>query len=469
MNKQYKYLFKNVGLLTLSSFASKLLSFFLVPLYTNVLTTAEYGINDLFYTTIGVLIPIITLNIQESVLRFALDKKYKEDVIVTVAVKYIIVSSLITSAGLWINHILGFSLVVKEYSVFFFFLFFTQMLAGILTAYIRGVDKIKELSISSLLASFMIIVCNLLFLLVFHWGLNGYFLANIIGPLVQCGYLIVKADCFSKIRWMQAYPNENREMVTYCRPLIANSLAWWVNGVSDRYLVLLFCGLAENGIYSVASKIPTILNVFQTIFNQAWTLSAVKDFDEHDSGGFFGNTYMAYNCAMTLLCSMVIVGDKILARILYAKDFYIAWKYVPWLTISILFGALSGFLGGIFSAVKNSKIFAQSTLAGAVINVLLNLILIPNMGALGAAIATMISYIVVWGTRLWHSRKYVQFRIRLKRDVISYLVLIIQAVVLLFFDGISMYMTELALLFGIVLMYHMDIRFLVSQVRKKKE
>lgn len=73
MNK-YKYLFKNIGLLTLSSFATKLLSFFLVPLYTNILTTTEYGTYDLFNTTVGVLLPILTLNVQDAVMRFAMDR-----------------------------------------------------------------------------------------------------------------------------------------------------------------------------------------------------------------------------------------------------------------------------------------------------------------------------------------------------------------------------------------------------------
>ena len=75
MEKQgkYKYLAKNIGLLTLSNFATKLLSFFLVPLYTSILTTADYGTYDLFNTTVGVLLPILTLNVQEGVIRFAMD------------------------------------------------------------------------------------------------------------------------------------------------------------------------------------------------------------------------------------------------------------------------------------------------------------------------------------------------------------------------------------------------------------
>lgn len=86
MNK-YKYLFKNIGLLTLSNFVTKLLSFFLVPLYTSVLTTGQYGTYDLFNTTIGVLIPILTLNILDAILRFGMDKAYDKDAIVTLGTK----------------------------------------------------------------------------------------------------------------------------------------------------------------------------------------------------------------------------------------------------------------------------------------------------------------------------------------------------------------------------------------------
>ena len=91
-------------------------------------------------------------------------------------------------------------------------------------------------------------------------------------------------------------------------------------------MVTFFCGVAANGVYSVASKIPSILNVFQTIFNQAWSLSAVKDYDPEDKSGFFANTYRAYNCMMTIVCSAIIVSDKILAKFLYANDFYVAWR-----------------------------------------------------------------------------------------------------------------------------------------------
>ena len=467
MNK-YRYLFKNIGLLALSNFATRLISFFLVPLYTNILTTTEYGIYDLFYTTVSILIPILTLNIHDAVLRFSLEKDADKNAVATVAVRYLFWGSAVVLFGLLINAVFNLSKVAKLYAVFFFVMFFLHALSGILTSFIRGIDRIKELSISSVIASIITIGCNILFLVVFQWGLNGYFLANIIGPLIQCIYLMICAQIPNYIKLRERYTQEKKAMLAYSKPLIANSIAWWVNNASDRYVVIFFCGIAVNGTYSIASKIPSILNIVQTIFNQAWTLSAVKDYDPEDKSDFFTNTYKAYNCLMVMLCSLIIAADKILAGILYAKDFYTAWQYVPWLTIAIVFGALSGYIGGFFSAVKDSKIFAQSTVIGAILNLIMNIIFTPLIGPLGAAIATAISYFIVWLIRYVRSRSLIKLRIRLFRDLVTYAILVVQSIVLLFVsNNIILYTLQFILMIMIAVLYRDDIMLFFNTCRNK--
>ena len=461
----YRYLFNNIGLLTLSNFATKFLSFFLVPLYTNVLTTTEYGTYDLFNATIGVLLPVLTLNIQESVLRFALDKKTNREAIVTISAKYLLISNFLVIIGLIFNRITNLNAMIAEYGIYFFLMFFVQSLVGVITCYIRGVDRVADLSVSSVITSIVTISCNIIFLVVFKWGLPGYFLANIIGPLVQCIYLMVRSSFLNEIRFEQ-FTTEEEAMTNYSKPLIANSIAWWVNNVSDRYVIVFFCSLAENGVYSVAGKIPSILNIFQTVFNQAWTLSAVKDFDSEDKNGFFTNTYKAYNCMMVIICSSIIVADNVLAKFLYAKDFYVAWKYVPWLTVAILFGALSGYLGGFFSAVKDSKLFATSTIMGAIINLFLNFVFTPVYGAMGAAIATAISYIVVWAFRYVQSRKYIRLKINLTRDIIAYILLIVQSLLILI-EGLKMYFFVGSVFLVICFLYIKDIMLVLNKIFKR--
>lgn len=464
----YRYLFKNIGLLTLSSFATKLISFFLVPLYTNILTTTEYGTYDLFNTTIGVLLPILTLNIQEAVMRFAIDNKTSRKAIVTLGTRYLLSGTTIVIAALIINSIFSFVDLLETYAIYFLLMFISQALSGVLLAYIRGINRIADLSVSSAMASAITILCNILFLVVFKLGLIGYFLANIIGPLMQDLFLLVRSGAIKEIAFQSEFPNEKQEMLAYCKPMIPNSIAWWVNNTSDRYIVIFFCGIAANGVYSVASKIPSILNIFQAIFNQAWSLSAVKEFDPEDKSGFFSNIYRAYNCMMVIMCSGIIMLDKLLAKFLYAKDFYVAWKYVPWLTIAIVFGALSGHIGGVFTAVKNSKIFARSTMIGAASNIVMNLALTPIMGALGAAIATTICYMIVWAMRYWNAKRYIKLRININRDVISYGILLIQAIILLVISNNTiLYGIEIALFVIIAFLYAEDVILLAKKLLRR--
>lgn len=465
---KYKYLAKNIGLLAVSNFTTKILTFFLVPLYTAVLSTTDYGIYDLFFTTIGVLLPIVTLNIQEGVLRYALDKEFDQDAVVTIGFRYLLIGTLIVLGGILINDAFSLNAILEQYGIYFLLIFVAQALSGMVTFYTRGIGHIRDLSVTSVITSAVTITLNIVFLLVYQWGLKGYFLANILGPLAQCVYLIFRGRMLQRTHWLKAYSAESRLLVLYSLPLIANSLAWWVNNSSDRYIVIFFCGIAANGIYSVASKIPSILAVFQSIFSQAWTLSAVQDFDPEDSNGFFANTYKGYNCLMTIICSLLIVLDKPLASFLYAKDFYTAWQYVPWLTIAILFGAMAGYIGGIFIAVKNSKIFASSTLVGASINVVLNFLVVPIMGPLGAAISTAVCYVVVWIIRLVQSREYIHMRINLARDIISYIVLGIQATGILFITNrwqLSLFLV--GTFFLVLVLYISDMKIVIDRIRHR--
>lgn len=467
MKKNYKYLLKNIGFLMISQFASKFLSFFLVPLYTNILTPEEYGIYDLVATTIYLLIPIATLNIGEAVIVFTLDKKNDKSQVLSLSLKYAMIGTFIGCFLSLLNNIIGLLPELKSYWYYLPMLLFVNVISTDFSYFARGIDHVKDTAIGGTLTSFLTIILNIHFLVYMKIGIHGYFLANILGLFAQCIYLFFSCRLWQYFRIVSNKKFEH-EMTEYSKPLILNTVAWWINGSLDKYIIIYFCSIADNGIYSVASKIPSIINVFQTIFNQAWTISAVKDFDSKDKNGFFSSTYKAYNCMMVLLCSLIIVFDKILARFLYSNDFYEAWEYVPWLTISIVFGALSGYLGGVFSAVKESKVFAKSTIFGAATNLLLNVVLTPYYGPMGAAIGTAVGYLVVWILRYVYAKRYICFAVSIKKHILSYLVLISQAILLLIVDDeVKMYGMQLLCFTLLTIIYCKDIVVMFKSIYLK--
>lgn len=465
---KFKYLFKNIGLLAVSQFGTKLLAFFLVPLYTNVLSTSEYGTYDLFSSTINLLIPLITLNVADAVLRFSIDDNSDKKSILSIGVKYSVIGTIIAFAVVLVNHVFSNFNLIDEYWFFFPLLFFVTIINSTFTYFCRGIDKVKNTAISGVICSVVMIGLNIYFLLGIKIGLLGFFWANIIALLTQIIYLFFSCKLWNYLSFDTDKLLE-KEMKNYSAPLIANNIAWWINNSSDRYIVTFFCGVAQNGIYSVGYKIPTILNMFQSIFSQAWTLSAVKDFDKKDSTKFFSKMYNLYNCGMVIVCSGLILLTRVLAKILYAKEFYVAWKYVPFLLTAIVFGSLSGYLGGIFSAVKDSKIFAQSTVIGAVVNTVLNVILVFWFGPLGAAVATMVAFWLVWAIRLKHVEKYMKLSINIKRDYFSYFLLIIQSSLFLIIntDTIPFYLIQSVLVVLIIVGFKDNIKDVIKIVTKK--
>ena len=408
MDGKYKYLLKNLGLMTISSFASKILSFILVPLYTAALTTDEYGTYDIYTTTAFLLIPLLSVCISDAVLRFALDKENEPNEVFSIGILFYIRACICVTILIAVNYMLEIVEVLNQYPLFFLLYYYLCLISDILTQFARGLERISDVAISGILSSITTIFLNILFLLIIPLGIEGYFIANISAFGITALYLFFRLHVWKYLK-CHITKKLKKKMVTYSSPLILNQIGWWINNASDRYIVTWICGTAANGIYSVAYKIPSLLSVFQTIFNQAWTLSAVKELDE-EANRFYTNIYKIYNCGMVLICSALVAADKIIARLLFANDFYEAWKYAPYLMLSVVFGSLSGLLGGIFTAAKDSKIIAKTTAVGASVNTVLNIILVYLIGPIGAAIATLISYILVWGVRLRKAKKNSHYR-----------------------------------------------------------
>ncbi|AEE17467.1 oligosaccharide flippase family protein [Treponema brennaborense] len=467
--KGKRYLAKNMFFLTIGQFGTKLLSFFLVPLYTSVLTSAEYGTYDLYSATVGLLVPILTLNIADSTMRFMLDKNVSKEAVVSISIRNYIFSIVLFTAFIALNSVFNLFPIFNEYRAFLFLMFATNGLSSLFLNIARGFDKIKDVSVSGVLCSAVMIALNLIFLLPLHLGLKGYYLATITGIAVQIAYLFFSLRIYKFSNFKIKEPALNKRMLRYSCPMMLNSVSWWVNSVSDRYIITWLCGIIENGIYSVAYKIPSILTMFQSIFAQAWTLSAVQDFDKEDVSGFFSDMYNFYNVCMVLLCSGLIILTKPLAHVLFANDFYAAWRYVPFLLLSTVFGALSGYIGGIFAAVKNSTAFAISSFVGAAINIVLNIILIRLVGTVGAAVATLVSYFATWIMRLICTRRIIKLKVNFFRDGAAYAVLLLQTVIVLKMKSSSpiLYGTCLILLILILILYRVVIFGVIHFVMEK--
>lgn len=460
---KYKYLFKNIGLFTLSSFATKFISFFLLPLYTGILTTEEYGIYDLYSTTISLLYPILSICITEALIRYSLDNDYDTDGTITIGIKYSMLSVLYFLVLFLLNYTFDVIEELNEFPIIFMLWYVCTVINTFYSATARSLDKVRYITISSILCSLITICLNVYFLVVLKWGIRGYFVATLLGMAVGNLFYIITVRVKKLKKFSKAH---EQEMKKYGSGLLINAISWWINTSLDRYVVLAMCGIGDNGLISVAYKIPNIIKSFQNVFESAWSLSAIKNYDADDKDYFYINTYNAYMFFITLVTSAIITLAKILAGFLFKGDFFVAWKMVPFYTISVLFSACAGYAGAILAAQKKVKIISFSTLFGAISNLILNIILISQVGVIGASIATMLSNSVVWIVRLICLKRTMKFENKISREILVYAFLGLQVLTLLLCNNdLLMYFIQVVLFGGILISYRLEFKNIVYKLR----
>lgn len=417
----------NTVLFAVSTFGSKVVSFLLLPLYTSVLSTADYGSVDLVTSTVSLLVPILTLNVQDAVLRFGLGQDADSEEVLSVGLRTFAGGSCALCLSLAVLVALDALPIDGAYLVYLFLMFALGALNSILTMHLKSLGHIKVLVVSGIGGTLITCVLAILFLVVCQIGVIGYMAAMAAGSLfsVLTQFVVGKVS-----RSLTVRPRAGLflKMISYSTPLIANSIAWWVNDVSDRYVVTLICGAAANGVYAVAFKIPSILSTLQSIFYSAWTISAIKEFDKDDSDGFLGRMYGLYSGAMCLACSVIMLLDIPLAGILYSNEFFGAWRFVPFLLVGVFFNGLALFEGCIFSAARRTREVSYTTLIGAAAGLVLCIALTLQIGVMGAAIATMVGYLITWGVRSRVMiRSVAKIRVSWRVEIACTVVLIIQA------------------------------------------
>lgn len=369
------------------------------------MVAAEYGTADLLYTLCNFLIPLFTLNISEAVLRFSLDKDSDHKKILKIASTMILPLALIGLISIPVlNLIDGFS----TFAPYFYLYMLTAASSQIFLVALKGQEKLKKYTVGNILHTFLIALFNIVLLLGLNMGVTGYFVAYILANIIMTVYGVANCGVFSSIKDTTFDKKLFKQMTKYSVILIPTTFMWWIMNFLDRVMISGMMGVSESGIYAVSYKIPTILSSVSSIFMQAWLFSAIKN-DKEDDNEKYTNSVFRMLCFVLVATSLpLLVLTKWIFGFYVASEYFVAWEYVPSLMIGHIFLTLSTFVSTSYNVNKDSKGHLKSATVGAVMNLILNAILIPLIGVQGAAIATTISYISVFIFRMFDTRKYLK-------------------------------------------------------------
>ena len=427
-NSGYKKLFSNTLIFAAGSFCSKLLVLLLVPLYTNAMLPDEFGSVDLISQTANILIPIFTLTLAEAVLRFGLDADSQEE-----KKKIYSASLFMEIAGLIIMAAFFPLLSLFDYTSgclgYLYVYVWTSSLRQLNSTFVRADERVKLFAVDGIVTTLIMLLLNILFLLTFDMGKEGYLLAIILSDLCSSVFLFTAAKLWRYISVSSFDRSLVKDMLKYSVPLIPTTLLWLVTSISDRFIITLFKGEYWNGINSISYKIPTILTTVYTMFSQAWSMSAITEDSSEDRDSFYTEVFDMNQSFMYLASAGILLIIKPFTAAWVAEEYFISYKYSPILVLATVFTCFNVFLGTVYIARKKTKrSFATSAFAG-IINIILNFALIPSFGVYGAAAATFISYFVVFFYRLADTRKYIPFEYKMSKIVINTAILIAMALI----------------------------------------
>ena len=424
------FLLGNTLVFALGGLAVKAVSLVLMPLYTTALTAGEYGTAELLNSAIEIVLPLLSVGVVEALYRFSIDDDVPKDELF--AGSLVVLGGGVVCAG--VACALGSVLWNMEHAAAFFVLFCSVCVFKATTQLARGLGHVRRFVLYGLINALAMVVSTYLLLVHAHTGIEGYLWSYTIGYLVGGLAAFLGSAEYRLLAPFRVDRDLLRRMLVYSLPLVPNLLSWWLVSVSGRYVVLWGSGLAAAGLFTAASKMPSLINIVASVFQQAWQYSTAREIDSPDRGAFFGVVMRGYSLATLTVAGLVIALNRPISRVMLQAEFAEGWRYVPLLMLVASFGVISIFFESFYQALKNSGVLMASTALGAGVNVVLGVALVPFMGPWGAGLAGAVAYMLVLVVRARDLRRRINLPIDRLRLTYQ-LALLISITACMSFDG----------------------------------
>ena len=389
---------QDVGLVGIAEIAVALGGIILIPLLTKTLGAYGYGLWQQMLVTVGILSPLASFGLNNSLVRFLpakINKLEKQNIFLSIFIFKFSISCIIAflliifsepvakiffDGANYIVVITGFIFLVGSPNILCQF-------------YFRSLRQIKTYSIIRILDSFSKIALAYYMIISGH-GIFGvifsYFVIETFFTLISL-FLVVSqiGISFPRFTGMKTW-------LRYGIPLIPTGLSLWVISFSDRYVIGYVLGVSSVGVYSAAYAIGFSFFMLMELINFVLVPTISKHFDEgkiHDVKKYLGNVLKFYLLfAIPAVIGLSVVSKQILAIITTPDIAEAAWMITPIIATCTLFAGVQEVYDKTLRLTKRTTRIGLAVTISAVINLSLNFILIPIYGILGAAVATLIAY-----------------------------------------------------------------------------
>ena len=447
-----KELFIDTIVFAIGTVGAKVIMFFLLPIYTHYLSASELGAAELVVNFMNLLYPIATINILSSLLRYSMTNVNDKKEVLKSTFFIILIGCAITSVILYVINIKS---SVQDWKHYLCILLFAYSMNQMLSVFAKSIGKTKICAIGGILYTVFLFIISVIFIVLFRRGTAGYLEGIIVANFLSiCFYaIILKIHKYFSLKFVDW--KLMKEMILFSIPLIINSISWWLTSFCDRFVLEMYSGTDSVGIYSVASKIPMLVSTVASIFMQAWVLSAIKEYEREEKTNLYDDVFEKFSSLFMCWAAVIICICKPLVSLIVSQTFFDSWVYVPLLLCGAVFNGFGTFFSALYTSAKKNVSVMLTTLSGAVVNIILNFILIPNYGIYGAVIATMISQLVVMIYRMIDSKRFIVINYSITKFILVTVILVLECVMSITIDSITLSTVCMLIVFAL---YNREIR-----------
>ncbi|MCW9065192.1 MAG: oligosaccharide flippase family protein [Ignavibacteriaceae bacterium] len=424
MFDKLKELTKDTAIYGISTMVGRFLNFILVPLYTNIFLPADYGIIQLIYAYTAILNIIFIYGMDSAYLKFASFKDLGDDKD-NFSTPYISIflTSLLISLLIVINsEVISVSLrIPSEYSYLIYLaaaILFLDANVVIPFLKLRLDRRAKIFSLFRVINIVTNIILNVYLILILHWGIEAIIISNLVASAVSL--LLVSVTILKNFKF-KFHSALFKRMLKFGLPFLPAGFAVMLVQVIDVPILEKLTDLKTVGIYKANYKLGIFMMLFVNMFQFAWQPFFLQNAKESNAKEMFSKilTYFTLVGSIILVVLSLFITDlaqiKIAGFSLVGPEYWAGLQIVPIVLLAYLInGMYSVFVAGIYIEEKSIYVpFITGT--GALVNVIVNFLLIPVLGITGAALATLASYFVMALGYYYVTQKFFKVKYELKR------------------------------------------------------
>lgn len=404
---------KKTGIYFIGNFSSKILMAIIIPIYAFYVTSEDLGNFDYAQTLMSIFVPIAFLSVWDAVLKYSIDKKYKEKEIIN----NVLVLTGIATIIVW-----GISFVLckvgtLEHFVAILLMFLCYGYGQIWQYFARGLGRTKLYVISGITSTVVNFTLISICVIWLKMGLSGLYIAYIASQLSIVLVIEGKLRLLRQCNLKDCKKKIIIEMICFSAPLTLNTISSWLFNGFSRFIITNRLGAFENGLYAFSNKFAIVIIMFGSVITMAVIEEAIISKNNKVDG--MKESKSAEELYIAIL-SLAIVAMPVIAlfyEFISSSEYYSSIVYVPLLLLYAVFSTLASNIGAQFQALEKTQYQFVTTIIGSGACAVVSICLIDRYGIYCVVISQVVGALLMVISRYTLVNKYMKYKFNISKMV----------------------------------------------------